>query len=75
MDESESDDVVATEDQWEYHVVRPPREGTKKEARDPSERLAELGERGWELTETIEYVGGGTKYFVFKRPASIGAEG
>lgn len=74
MDESERDDPVPTADRWEYNVVRPPREGTKKEARDPSEQLAGLGERGWELTETIEYVGGGTKYFVFKRPASVGAE-
>ncbi len=58
----------ATE-QWEYHTIRPPRGSTKKESIDPENDLNELGEDGWELVSTIEYVGGGTKYLVFKRPA------
>ncbi len=55
--------------QWEYETLRPPRESTKKEARDPKAELNELGAEGWELVETVEYTGGGTKYLVFKRPA------
>lgn len=54
---------------WEYETLRPPRGTTKKEATDPKEALNELGGDGWELVETVEYVGGGTKYLVFKRPA------
>lgn len=57
----------ATE-QWEYHTIRPPRGSTKKESIDPIHDLNDLGEDGWELVSTIEYVGGGTKYLVFKRP-------
>jgi hypothetical protein len=53
---------------WEYETIRPPRDETKKEARDPTEELNELGADGWELVETIEYDGGGTKYLVLKRP-------
>jgi Domain of unknown function (DUF4177) len=53
---------------WEYQTVRPPRGNTKKEAIDPSTELEELGQDGWNLVTTIEYVGGGTKYLVFKRP-------
>lgn len=53
---------------WEYETRRPPRGETKKEARDPEAQLNELGAEGWELIETVDYVGGGTKYFVFKRP-------
>lgn len=53
---------------WEYETLRPPREATKKEASDPKAELNALGEEGWELVETIEYTGGGTKYLVFKRP-------
>lgn len=55
--------------QWEYRSLRPPREPTQKEARDPTDRLNELGAEGWELVETIEYTGGGTKFLLFKRPA------
>jgi len=40
------------------------------EAEDPEAALNELGAQGWELVETVEYVGGGTKFLVFKRPAS-----
>lgn len=58
--------------QWEYETLRPPREATKKEASDPKAQLNELGSAGWELVETIEYTGGGTKYLVFKRP--VGTE-
>ena len=54
---------------WEYHCLRPPRQETKKEASDPTEELNELGASGWELTDTVDYTGGGTKYLVFKRPA------
>ncbi len=56
--------------QWEYETVRPERDATKKEAVDPKETLNELGSEGWELTETITYEQGGTKYLVFKRPTS-----
>lgn len=58
---------------WEYLTVRPEREPTRKEARDPGDVLNELGEDGWELTETIEYVGGGTKFLILKRPRTAGA--
>ncbi|HMB51370.1 DUF4177 domain-containing protein [Natronoarchaeum rubrum] len=40
-----------------------------KEAKDPTERLNELGAEGWELVDTIDYTGGGTKYLLLKRPA------
>lgn len=53
---------------WEYKTIKPPREATNKEASDPKAALNELGAEGWELIDTIEYVGGGTKYLVFKRP-------
>ncbi|OVE85343.1 DUF4177 domain-containing protein [Natronolimnobius baerhuensis] len=55
---------------WEYETVRPPREATMREASDPTKKLNELGADGWELVTTVEYTGGGTKYLVFKRPAS-----
>lgn len=58
---------------WEYRALRPPRESTMKEAGDPTAELNELGREGWELTGTIEYVGGGTKFLLLKRPA--GREG
>lgn len=60
---------------WEYRSLRPPREGTKQEARDPTEALNELGAEGWELVTTVEYDGGGTKYLVLKRPADGSDEG
>ncbi len=41
-----------------------------EEAVDPEAALNGLGADGWELVDTIEYVGGGTKFLVFKRPAS-----
>ncbi|MXV62607.1 DUF4177 domain-containing protein [Natronorubrum sp. JWXQ-INN-674] len=55
---------------WQYTVIEPPRGPTMEEATDPSATLNELGAEGWELVTTIEYDGGGTKYLVFKRPAS-----
>ena len=54
---------------WEYEVLRPPRDETRKEAEDPSTELNDLGAEGWELAATVDYEGGGTKYLVFKRPA------
>jgi len=54
---------------WEYRTLRPPREASQKEARDPAAALDEVGRDGWELVDTIDYVGGGTKFLVFKRPA------
>jgi hypothetical protein len=54
--------------EWEYETLRPPRGSTKKEAVDPTDELNELGSDGWELVGTIDYVGGGTKYLLFKRP-------
>ena len=59
---------------WEYETLRPSREPTKKEATDPKPELNELGASGWELTGTVDYEGGGTKYLVFKRPARPGAD-
>ncbi len=53
---------------WEYETHRPRRESTKKESVDPKEALNELGAEGWELVDTIDYAGGGTKYLVLKRP-------
>jgi len=55
--------------QWEYRTMRVNTEPTQKEATDPAPQLESLGSDGWELTETIDYVGGGTKYLVFRRPA------
>jgi hypothetical protein len=55
-------------ERWEYRAVRPPREAAKKEARDPSADLNDLAEAGWRLVETVDYVGGGTKFLVFERP-------
>lgn len=54
---------------WEYETLRPPRDETKKEAVDPKAEMNQLGAEGWEVVETIDYEGGGTKYLVFKRPA------
>lgn len=58
--------------QWEYETLRPPRDSTMKEAIDPKAELNALGAKGWELVETVEYTGGGTKYMVFKRPIKGG---
>jgi len=55
---------------WEYRVVEPPREPSQKEARDPTGLLNEVADDGWELDETIDYVGGGTKFLVFRRPTT-----
>jgi hypothetical protein len=60
--------------EWEYYVLRPPREPAKKEARDPTTQFNELGSEGWKLVETVEYVGGGTKFLVFRRPAAVGGD-
>jgi len=57
---------------WEYETCRPPRDEIKKEVEDPQAELNRYGSDGWELAETIEYVGGGTKYLVFKRPVTDG---
>ncbi|WP_134671112.1 DUF4177 domain-containing protein [Halorussus marinus] len=55
---------------WEYRTLRPPRSKTMDEAVDPEAELNELGAEGWELVETVDYIGGGTKYLILKRPAS-----
>jgi hypothetical protein len=60
--------MPGTPTRWEYATVRPPREPTKKEARDPEAELNDRGADGWEFVGTITYEGGGTKYLVFKRP-------
>lgn len=57
---------------WEYKTLRPARDETRKEAKDPQESLNALGDDGWEFAGTIDYTGGGTKYIVFKRPADTG---
>lgn len=53
---------------WEYRTIKPPRGATKKEVEDPSSMLDELGADGWEFVATLDYVGGGTKYLILKRP-------
>ena len=55
---------------WEYHTLSPPRESTMKEAADPTEALNDLGADGWKLVDTVDFVGGGTKYLVLRRPAA-----
>jgi|GEM_PF-1923427 len=60
--------VMTSPAEWEYRTFEPPRKETRKEAEDPAERLNELGADGWELASTVDYVGGGTKYLVLKRP-------
>ncbi|SEO46417.1 hypothetical protein SAMN04487948_102540 [Halogranum amylolyticum] len=63
-----------TEDtRWEYRTLQPPKGPTHKEAADPAAELNELGDAGWEFVDTIEYVGGGTKFLVFKRPKRGGS--
>lgn len=57
---------------WEYEVLRPPRDETKKEAANPKAAINELAAEGWRLVETIDYTSGGTKYIVFERPRSAG---
>ena len=59
---------------WEYKTVRPRREPTKKEAIDPVDELNDLGASGWEVVTTIDYVGGGTKFIVCKRPGKRESE-
>ncbi len=54
-------------ERWEYETLRPPRGSGRKEATDPKEALNELGEEGWELVDSIDYAGGGTKYLILKR--------
>ena len=56
--------------EWEYRVVEPPRDPSQKEVRDPTVVLNEAAADGWELDETIDYVGGGTKFLVFRRPVT-----
>lgn len=59
--------------EWEYRTLKPPREETKKEAGDPADELNELGAEGWEVAETIDYVGGGTKLILLKRRRETGS--
>lgn len=63
---------TAPTQRWEYRTVTPPRGATRKEVEDPASMLDELGADGWELVATLDYVGGGTKYLVLKRPARGG---
>lgn len=63
---------ITDRDGWEYRTLQPPREPTMKEAKDPTDALNDLGAAGWELADTIDYVGGGTKLLVLKRPAGGG---
>jgi hypothetical protein len=67
--------VVTREDgdRWEYKVLRPSRDETKKEASDPESDLNELADDGWRFVQTVDYAGGGTKYMVFERPAASDA--
>jgi hypothetical protein len=57
---------------WEYELLRPPRDETKKEAANPQSEINALAADGWRLIDTIDYTGGGTKYIVFERPRSDG---
>ena len=61
-------------EEWEYRSVQPPREATMKEAKDPTDALNDLGADGWELADSIDYVGGGTKLLLLKRPAAARKE-
>jgi hypothetical protein len=61
-------------DGWEYRTLKPPRDETKKEAIDPAAELNDLGRDGWELVDTIEYTGGGTKFLILKRPLDSEAD-
>lgn len=58
------------DNRWEYRTVRPDRGVTMKELADPERTLNEFGKNGWEFVETIDYVGGGTKFLVFRRRRS-----
>nr|WP_267623815.1 DUF4177 domain-containing protein [Halobium salinum] len=60
---------------WEYETLQPSKGPTHKELEDPKPELNELGDEGWELVDTVEYVGGGTKFLILKRPASGGDHG
>jgi hypothetical protein len=64
----------SAERRWEYEVLRPPRDETKKEAANPKSAINDLAADGWRLVETIDYTTGGTKYLVFERPNSDDAE-
>lgn len=63
--------------QWEYKIVELSGGGLFGGGEEPTEAsLNELGGDGWELVDTVDYVGGGTKYLVLKRPAEgDGSEG
>ena len=61
--------------EWEYETLRAPRGSTKHETSDPKADLNELGAEGWELVGTAAYSGGGTKYYLLKRPRRPTADG
>ncbi|MFD1515482.1 DUF4177 domain-containing protein [Halomarina rubra] len=61
--------------EWEYETLRAPRGPTKHETSDPKAELNELGAEGWELVGTATYSGGGTKYYLLKRPVGDAADG
>lgn len=63
---------ASSSERWEYRTIRPPRTATNKEVEDPESTLNELGTEGWELVNTLDYVGGGTKYLILKRAAPSG---
>jgi hypothetical protein len=46
-----------------------------KESTDPATELNELGRSGWEFAGTVDYVGGGTKFLLMKRPVVREAHG
>ena len=53
---------------WEYKTLEPAKGLTKRETVDPTDELNELGAEGWELTESVSYDKGGTKFLILKRP-------
>jgi len=57
--------------QWEYRTLEPPRDDTRKEATDPTAALDDAGADGWELVDTVDFVGGGTKFLILKRPVDV----
>lgn len=61
--------MASTPVRWEYLTIQPPHGPAAKETADPEAELNRHGQDGWELVDTIDYAGGGTKYLVFKRPA------
>jgi hypothetical protein len=66
---------MAEQQRWEYETLQPERGPTHKELADPKAELNELGAEGWELVGSVDYVGGGTKFLLLKRPVGEVTDG